>query len=169
MIIRAAKIFFVSICFLTISSCERQNCKNVVCPVGETCNNGHCFCTDGYEGTDCQTLSYLKYTSLNSFTSEHCNGTPPFGNTSNVFITWDGNYANQIHIHNLMGGNCTDVLATIRTDNNNEGNLLEIPQQDCGGSSVSGQGSYDKFNHRVTLQLYYTVSGTPYTCTTYVQ
>ncbi|MES2622233.1 MAG: hypothetical protein V4615_15390 [Bacteroidota bacterium] len=168
MIIRFTKIFFAFIFILTVSSCERKNCTNVVCPAGQSCANGQCVCDNGYEGSDCQTLSYLKYTQLNSFTSEQCNTVPPFS-TSNVYITWDGTYAYQIRIHNLMGSNCFDVLANIYTDSNNEGNQIQIPEQSCGGSSVSGQGTYDKVNRRLTLELYYNAGGTPYTCTTYIQ
>lgn len=168
MITRLAKVFFAFIFIVTVSSCERKSCTNVVCPVGQACVNGQCVCENGYEGTDCQTLSYLKYTQLNSFTSEQCNDIPPFGPTTSVYITWDGTYAYQIRIHNLMGGACPGILANIYTDNNNEGNQIQIPEQSCGASSVSGQGTYDKVNRRLTLELYYN-TGTPYTCTTYIQ
>lgn len=164
MISRLAKIFFAFIFVVTVSSCDRKNCTNVVCPAGQACNNGQCYCPDGYEGSDCQTESFLKYTSINSFTSESCNTPPPF-TTTNVYIT-AGSYVNQIHIHNLMGSNCFDVIATIHTDTNNEGNILEITQQNCGASTISGQGTYDKVNHRINLQLYYNDGFTSYQCNT---
>lgn len=163
-----AKIFLVVAFLITISACDRRNCENVVCPVNQGCNNGQCYCGDGYEGTNCDINSYEKYIVINNYAYESCNTPPPF-TTTNVYITWDGVYINQVHIHNLMGSNCPDVIAIIRTDANNEGNILEINEQTCGGSSVSGQGTYDKINHRVNLQLYYNVSGTGYSCNTILQ
>jgi hypothetical protein len=168
MIIRATKLFFVFISILTISSCERRNCTNVVCPANQACNSGQCYCMDGLEGVNCETPSYEKYLTLNNGAYENCNTTPPFF-TNSVYITWNGNYTNQIQINGLMGNSCYDITAIIRTDNNNEGNLIEIPEQFCGGSSVSGQGTYDKLNRRLNLQLYYNAGGTPYTCTTTLQ
>ncbi len=160
-----AKIFLVLIFIVSISACERQSCKNVACPIGQGCKNGKCYCADGYEGTNCDINSYEKYTAINYSAYESCNTPPPFS-TSNVYITWDGSYINQVHIHNLMGSSCSDVIAIIRTDPSNEGNILEINEQNCGGSTVYGQGTYDKLNHRINLQLNYTVSGISYSCNT---
>src|SRR4051812_8592982 len=56
-----AKIFLVAVLFISISSCEKRNCQNVACPQGQGCNNGRCYCADGYEGNDCSAYSYLKY------------------------------------------------------------------------------------------------------------
>lgn len=158
------KIFFVAALLVTVASCERQSCKNVVCPVGQNCYQGNCYCPDGYEGTDCQTESYLKYTSLNNFASESCNQSPPFI-TSSCFIQ-QGSSVNQLQIYGLMGGNCSPTYALIRTDTNNEGNIVEIPEQNCGGSTISGQGTYDKLNGRLNLQLYYNFSGSIFQCNT---
>ncbi len=160
-----AKIFLVAALLVTISACERQSCKNVVCPVDQACNNGQCYCADGLEGTSCSVLSYQKYLTLNNPSYESCNTATPFV-TTNVYFTWDGVYINQLNIHNLMGSYCSDVIATIHTDATNEGNILQINEQPCGGSSVSGQGTYDKVNHRVTLQLYYNIGGSNYQCST---
>jgi hypothetical protein len=168
MIKQAAKVFFAFISILTISSCERKNCNNVVCPTNQACNNGQCYCIDGLEGPDCATQSYLKYTVLNNHAFENCNSQPPFS-TNSVYISWNGQYNNRIQINGLMGNNCYDITAIIYTDNSNEGNTIEIPEQYCGSNTISGQGTYDKLNRRLNLQLYYNVSGTPYTCTTTLQ
>jgi hypothetical protein len=169
MIERLAKIFLVAAFVITISSCEKQSCKNVVCPIGQNCNSGQCYCPDGYEGTDCQTMSYTKYLNLNNSAFESCtpSNTPFF--TSSVFILWNGSYAYQIQINGLMGGNCFDIGAYIRTDNNNKGNIIEIPEQTCGGSSIYGQGTFNELNGTLNLQLYYNVNGITYQCTTTLQ
>ncbi|MEM7382615.1 MAG: hypothetical protein AAF361_15700 [Bacteroidota bacterium] len=43
------------------SSCEKDPCEDVVCQNGGTCDEGTCACVDGYEGTDCSTLSADKF------------------------------------------------------------------------------------------------------------
>lgn len=163
-----AKLFLVAALLVTISSCDRQTCTNVNCPIGQSCHNGRCYCQDGYEGTDCQTPSYQKYVGLNNYAYENCNAAPPFV-TNLVSITWDGISTNQVVINGLMGSNCNGIVAYIRTDTNNEGNILEINQQYCGGASVYGQGIYDKANRRVNFQLYYSFGGNNYQCSTTVQ
>ncbi|HLP50464.1 MAG TPA: hypothetical protein VK154_06235 [Chitinophagales bacterium] len=168
MIKEMAKIFLVAALLITISSCDRQSCNDVVCANGTNCYQGNCYCPDGYEGTDCLTRSADKYYNLNNFASENCNGAPPF-NTNLVSITSSGGNANELVITGLMGGYCSSVTAFIRTDTNNEGNIIEINEQSCGGSSVYGQGTYDKANRRVTFQLYYNFSGQTYQCSTIVQ
>lgn len=48
---------------VTYTSCSKDNCKDVVCKNGGTCNStdGSCTCKTGYEGTDCGTLSRDKF------------------------------------------------------------------------------------------------------------
>ena len=164
------KIWIVLAFIVTAVGCDTNRCENISCPIGQNCNSGKCYCQDGYEGADCQIVSSQKYAGTYNFSFESCNPSTPFS-TTNVFIQPSSNYNNQIEIYNLMGGYCTYVLAIIRTDFNNEGNILEIPEQNsnCSGNSVSGQGTYDKLNNRINLQLYYTFGGISYQCNTTLQ
>ncbi len=171
MLKQVAKVCIAAIFITTIASCERRNCNNVVCPANQECFNGSCLCESGREGPNCDQLAYEKYLTINTFTNENCNPVTPFS-TSNVFIQHGTSAIDRIEIYNLMGGYCTYVTAYISTDNNNEGNILTIPEQsiNCSGSnSVSGQGTYDKVNHRVNLQLYYSFAGISYQCNTILQ
>jgi hypothetical protein len=168
MIKEMAKLFLVAALLVTISACDKQTCENVTCPSGQGCFNGNCYCPDGYEGADCQTMSYQKYINLFGTAFENCNASPPFI-TNNVTLQWTGNRPNEVVIFGLMGGTCSSVTAFIRTDTNNEGNILEINEQYCGGSSIYGQGTYDKANRRINFQLYYNISGQTYQCNTVVQ
>ena len=165
----AIKIGIVLAFLVTAAGCDRNTCQNVSCPIGQACNSGQCYCSDGFEGADCQTISAQKYIGNYNFSSENCTPITPF-TTANVFIQ-QGNFNNQIEIYNLMGSYCTFVTAIIRTDFNNEGNILEIPEQNsnCSGNSVSGQGRYDKLNNRIILELYYTFGGISYQCNTTLQ
>ena len=39
------------------SACKTDPCKDIKCQNSGTCDSGVCLCTDGYEGTNCETLS----------------------------------------------------------------------------------------------------------------
>lgn len=54
---------------LTFTSCNQDECKDVVCNNGGTCNeeDGSCLCASGYEGDLCETLSRFRF--LNSGTT----------------------------------------------------------------------------------------------------
>ena len=168
-----AKIFLVVALLITISSCERRSCQNVACPVGQTCNTGRCFCADGMEGTDCGVESWTKYVSgtLGGSGSKSWNVTEScYSATSNFpsytsYITHNSAYPSVIEINNMMGGYCGQVIGYIRTDQSNQGNIVEIQTQSCGALTLSGQGTYDVNYHRITFQLNYTWNGGTYQCT----
>ncbi len=80
-----AKISFLFISLVAISSCSRDSCKHVTCPSNLECSHGGCVCPDGYEGTNCDTLSYKKYVG-NYQVNESCNN---FG-IYNVTLFWQG-------------------------------------------------------------------------------
>lgn len=167
MIKEIAKIFFVAIFIVTISACEQQNCKNVACPAGEGCRNGKCYCPDGYEGTDCQTLANLKYVQPYYYdVTVNCFGsTPPFGTSGYTASMYADSDPRLVHITGLLGGVCSDVIATIRTDGSNQGNILEINYQNasCGGISVSGNGTWYPQSNSIVFNLDITSGGT-YSC-----
>ena len=166
MITRFAKIFFAFIFIVTISACDRKSCNNVTCPVGQACNNGQCYCADGYEGTNCDVNSSEKYVAgSRSWTvTESCNGTSPnFFNYNAYFQQYSSN-PSEIEIVNLFGS--YNVTAYIRTDQSNTGNIIEIPHQNYDGSNtVSGDGTYNTANNRIIFNLNYTYSGISYQCT----
>lgn len=163
-----AKIFLVAALLITISSCERKSCQNVACPVGQACNNGKCYCADGYEGADCSTLSYLKYEagSRSWNVSESCYSSASNFGSYTCFMQGNPSDYRQVYIYNMLGNNCNPLIATIRTDYNNLGNILEIPTQSCGGITVSGQGTYYTNPYvNIVFQLNYSYNGGNYQCT----
>ncbi|MBN8671717.1 MAG: calcium-binding EGF-like domain-containing protein [Chitinophagales bacterium] len=46
---------------ITYTSCNKDECKDVVCKNGGTCAAGVCSCPTGYEGTNCETVSRDKF------------------------------------------------------------------------------------------------------------
>lgn len=167
MIKEIAKIFFAAIFIVTISACERQSCKNVTCPAGQNCNNGKCFCPDGYEGTDCLTLSNTKYDGHSFNVTVNCFGSnPPFGTSGYTAYMSADSDPRLIHISGLLGGVCSDIIAVIRTDaGTNQGNILEISAQNnnCGGITVSGDGTWYPQTNSIIFNLNISSGGT-YNC-----
>lgn len=43
------------------TSCNRDKCKTITCANGGVCNGGSCTCPSGYEGTNCEKESRLKF------------------------------------------------------------------------------------------------------------
>jgi hypothetical protein len=156
----------VFVFMVSIWGCEKRNCNNVVCPVGQACNNGQCYCADGYEGTDCNTLAAEKYVAGNRnwFVSESCYGGNNNFASYNAFFQQYSSNPSELEIVNLLGGNCS-ATAYIRTDQSNQGNIIEIPSQSCNGIQLSGQGTYYASNNNIVFQLTYTFNGASYDCT----
>ncbi|MBL0310947.1 MAG: hypothetical protein IPP77_15150 [Bacteroidetes bacterium] len=162
--IRPAKILFlISIFTLILTSCERKSCNSVVCPLGQICLNGNCICPNGYEGTDCQTLSADKYVG-NYIVYESCPGSTtgnPFGQY-NTYIGYDPSYPNQLIIYNLF--NQGSAYASIYTDGSNQGNTLIVKTQNLGSITVYGDGNYDPSTRRITMTFDYTFNFNNYQC-----
>lgn len=171
-IFTSTKIFLVIAFFVGISSCERQSCKNVACPVGQQCNTGRCFCADGYENapgsTTCDQYAYLKYVASNRSWNvyESCYGSSSNFPSYTCFFQPNTSDFRQVYIYNLLGSNCSVLTAIIHTDGSNQGNILEIPTQNCGGITVSGQAAYYSTPYvKIVFQLNYTFNGGTYQCT----
>ena len=80
---------------IVLPSCNRDQCKSIVCAYGGVCNNGSCTCPSGYEGTNCETISRNKF----------------LGNWS-VFEKGSITEAAQYPISISEGDKITDVLIT---------------------------------------------------------
>jgi len=60
--ILTASVFAISVvlCFSYLS-CNRDQCKTIVCSNGGVCNLGSCICPVGYEGSNCETVTRTKF------------------------------------------------------------------------------------------------------------
>jgi hypothetical protein len=130
------------------TSCTKDECKSVTCLNGGTCSGGNCTCPTGYEGTTCQDETRKKIIGGWSATDVIDGGTPQL-NSSTIAA---GSTVTRVLVSGIGGkvsginyfGNA--VTATI------DGNTLVIANQepDNDGYSVSGSGTYDPTNKKIT-------------------
>lgn len=163
---KTLQIILATALLTAIGSCDRNNCKNVICQVNQQCLDGGCYCADGYEGTDCNTESYLRYTSNGGTFNvvETC-----YSSSSNFFnytcYVIPSTQVNRVLINNLFGI-VASTTAFIRTDaSTGKGTFIEIPQQQQGAFTYSGTGNYNDFTNRMTINFNYTYNGGSYQCT----
>ncbi len=57
----SALLTFSAFGAVVYTSCNKDECKDVVCQNGGTCAEGVCTCATGYEGTNCETKSRDKF------------------------------------------------------------------------------------------------------------
>lgn len=157
-------ILLVAVALVAITAlpgCDSRSCRDVTCGLNQVCVQGNCLCADGLEGTDCSVQSFQKYL-RNYQVFENCFGTPsPVGNYMS-FIT-PGVRFNEVILNNFLGQGI-QATAVIRTDQTNQGNLLQIPTQNWGSTSFSGQGFYNPATQRITFQMTYNFNFTSYQC-----
>lgn len=143
---------------LSLSSCD--DCKDVTCENGGTCNEGECECTDnyfgdncethcvngayaggscdcdaGYEGDACETMSRDKFVGSYSV-SDNCTGSG--ADTYTVAIATSSGEVTDVLISNFWALFTNSVKATI------SGNTITIDSQEPDGDGwlVTGNGTY---------------------------
>ena len=97
-------------CAVIYTSCKKDDCKDVVCNHGGTCSGGSCICPTGYEGTSCETRSFLGSWSG----SDACSVGGPYTITLTLANSSD---STQILITNPGGfGTAVTIAGTLSTD-----------------------------------------------------
>lgn len=153
--------FFSFILLISMAGCDNRSCEEVICGINSSCFQGRCFCADGYEGTDCSVMSAQKYIG-NYQVIEDCDNVGP--NFPSYFANIiPGQQPSRLFITGLFSMGIP-AEAIIRTDGNNRGNILEINTQSVGALVFSGEGTFDEFNNRLTVNFSYTFGGVPYNC-----
>jgi len=152
---RFTKIFFAAIFLLTISSCDRKSCTKVVCPSYEGCYQGECVCFNGYEGTDCGTLSATKYIG-NWVVSENCGSgvTSPNPQGYQVSITADPSSPSNLIINNLFNSANGASAEIYNTTPGSEGLQVHVFAQNVGGIAITDSyGNYTTSNGAIQLVI----------------
>jgi hypothetical protein len=135
------------------TSCNKDECKDVVCQNGGTCAGGNCTCMTGYEGTRCETASATKFVGTWNVAEPGCGG-----NYTNIISA--GTSATTIIFSNL--GNFTSPAAVIASANGNS--LIINNFTDASGRKFSGSGTLSGNTLSVTYTVTYT-DNTTETCT----
>jgi len=138
---------FAAFFLLLVTSCNRDQCKTVVCAYNGVCNGGACICQSGYEGSNCETITRNKYLGDWSVFEK--------GSTSNaaqyfVSIVATDNVS-QVAIVNFNNYFTVPILANVT------GDTLVIFNQHADGKIVFGTG-YIYSNANVTYQQYDAIS-----------
>jgi len=123
---------------VTLTSCDPDPCKAIVCAYGGTCADGDCICPSGYEGTHCEVVTRDKYEGVWTVFE---NGTVT--NPAQYEITFvNGVSATDMTISNFYNrfpGHDINVRV--------KGDTLFIPQQSVDGYVLEGMGylKWDSF------------------------
>lgn len=94
------------------ASCSEDKCKNVTCQNAGTCVDGACKCALGYEGTNCETESRVKFTGTTSTSytfDDSFNGTTAAGDY-NVSFSKDPSDVKKMILTNFGGYGTTAVV-----------------------------------------------------------
>ncbi len=130
----------------TYTSCNTDECKDVVCANGGTCNStdGSCSCATGYEGATCATEQRAKFIKSWSATDTEVGGSmlPSYSS-----IVVSGTSVTEVRIAGFSDDYFTNnVVATV------SGNTITIANQtpDNDGYKVSGSGTLNSTDGKLT-------------------
>ncbi len=148
---------------VTYTSCNKDECKDVVCQNGGTCdeNTGNCICTTGFTGTNCETQVRTKY-----FNTYKGNGTDNEGNT---YTGWSlkfytvGTDALSIALDVLDDNNSPQLSFTAKLNTNT---TFTIDPKNSGLYSYTGNGTINETSATLTVNEK-TLTGTTTTIYTF--
>lgn len=137
---------------VTVTSCNNDPCKGIVCAYGGTCAEGDCICPSGYEGTHCEIVTREKFRGVWTVFE---NGTVT--NPAQYEITFvNGAGSTEMTISNFYNrfpGNDINVRV--------KGDTLLIPQQVINNYTIEGWGILkweDFYPEHGELTVYYKVT-----------
>jgi hypothetical protein len=140
---------------VTYTSCNKDECKDVVCQNGGTCVDGRCQCTAGYEGSNCETASASRLPG-SYVASETCQPPVSGGQTWSSTVTQSSNDKTRIVIQNFGNSN-TSVTAFINS------NAITIDPVSISGKNVTGTGTVN--GNILTINYELNGGATNYKCT----
>ena len=122
---------------VTVSSCNEDKCKAIVCAFGGVCTDGQCLCPSGYEGNQCETVTRQRYMGVWNVTED---GT--YTNATQYTISVEpGPNISELRIKNFRNKFAEEVQAFVK------GDTITIPNQIVNTHTVRGFGYIvdDKF------------------------
>lgn len=136
---------------VTYTSCNKDECKDVVCENGGTCSGGNCNCLSGYEGNKCEIVSAEAI--LGTYTATETCQPPITGGSWSSNITQSSNDETRIVISNF-GASGTNVTAHVNR------NAITLDATDILGNEVTGTGTINDDEITINYNL-----GTAFSCT----
>lgn len=154
------KVFFSAVVLIAHPSCDKKSCENVICSMPHsTCVDGNCYCQAGYEGNNCEILSFEKY--IGSYNvSENCT------------TTFSG-FVNQSYQTSISSTSRIDVITINNFSNRGlpvnvvivDATYLVIPDEDYGAMEVSGGEGFYEYNNRIRFEYNYSAGTNFHSCT----
>lgn len=151
--------------FITISafgavlytSCNKDECKDVVCQNGGTCSAGICTCATGYEGTNCETKSRDKFVGTYAGTEICTTGNDAYSviisaNSDAIKLTMTGLYNDPTAPYTAI---CTMTSATAFT----------FSGSSSASTSIIFSGTGTLASNTVTIKYTVTNGATSNSCT----
>ncbi len=136
-------------------ACKRDRCKKVQCVGHATCFDGQCTCEGGYEGANCDSLSYIKFIGT-YWVGETCQGGGGSSTYSMTII--QGFEVEDVQLSNILNSGLS-ANAEVK------GNLMVVPSQELGAFTLEGEGTYESKFNRLTLNVQHNRGGTNQACT----
>lgn len=133
---------------VTYTSCNKDECKDVVCQNGGTCSNGNCACPAGFEGNLCQDKTNVKY--AGTYTAVDNIG------SYIVTITADPSNPTKVLVKNLGDYGCT-IGGDITWDGITSSTMLTINDTKCA-TTLNGSFNYSNVSNITTLTGSYTAT-----------
>ncbi len=115
---------------VTVSSCNEDKCKAIVCAHGGVCSDGACQCPDGYEGPTCTIVNRDRFLGIWKVTE---NGTITTSASYTISIE-EGSSITGVEIKNFRDKFLGRVSAYV------QGDTLYIPEQVVDNHKVLGSG-----------------------------
>jgi len=132
---------------ITYTSCNKDECKDVVCNNGGTCdeNTGNCLCATGYEGETCSEEVRAKFVKTWTASDKNIDDNENLPTYQSVIVK--GTAVTEVSISNFSDDYFEkDIKATV------SGTTITIPSQDPDGDlyKVSGTGQYNTADKKIT-------------------
>lgn len=128
------------------TSCNKDECKDVVCQNGGTCTGGTCTCTSGYEGTNCETAVRTKF--IKQWSASDKEATTSVTVPTYVSAIVSGTTIVDIKISKFSNEFfANDVVATV------SGNTISVASQqpdNDGYYITTGTGTYNTTTKKIT-------------------
>ena len=115
---------------VTVSSCNDDKCRAIVCAHGGVCTDGACLCQPGYEGATCTIVNRDRFLGTWNVTE---NGSITDQAAYSINIE-EGDNITEVEIKNFRNLLVTNVKAYVK------GDTLYIPQQNIDNHTIVGSG-----------------------------